>query len=239
LENYYRNVIYLLRLHIRDTTDLIFHFNYNQSRLLARDLKAVFNCKTVYTVHYLKWAFEFQGNLNKYHALRAKPEDQRTPYEELLFTTDEYESLLFREVDRIVALSRHKKHLLETCYQLDPDKISVIPNGLLSIDIVETANYLSLRRKWHISENESLILFAGRLHPVKGLAFLIGAFRNVLEKIPKCRLMIAGNGHYDMYTILGHKMSYQMIETLATIKNLNHFLPVHLQSCPMNYPWLS
>ena len=47
LEQYYQNVIYLLRLHIRDTTDLVFHFNYNQSYALAKGLKEVFDCRTV------------------------------------------------------------------------------------------------------------------------------------------------------------------------------------------------
>ena len=34
LEDYYHHVVYLLRLHIRDTKDLIFHFNFNQSYFL-------------------------------------------------------------------------------------------------------------------------------------------------------------------------------------------------------------
>ena len=56
LEDYYRNVIHLLRIHIRDTTDLVFHFNYNQSYMLVSGLKKAFNCKTVFTLHYIKWA---------------------------------------------------------------------------------------------------------------------------------------------------------------------------------------
>jgi glycosyltransferase involved in cell wall biosynthesis len=57
----------------------------------------------------------------------------------------------------------------------------------------------SLRKKWRLPEEEYVILFAGRLHPVKGLLFLIRSFRKVLETIPDCRLVIAGSGHYDTY----------------------------------------
>ena len=57
----------------------------------------------------------------------------------------------------------------------------------------------ALRQKWRIDKKELLILFAGRLHPVKGLTFLIRAFQKVLETLPDCRLMIAGSGNYDMY----------------------------------------
>lgn len=55
----------------------------------------------------------------------------------------------------------------------------------------------TLRKKRRIYDKEYLILFAGRLHPMKGLAFLIRAFHKVLEKLPNCRLLIAGNGDYD------------------------------------------
>ena len=65
LEDYYHNVVYLLRLYIKDTTDLVFHFNYNQSYYLVKELKAAFNCKTVSTVHFMKWSQEFQGNLSR------------------------------------------------------------------------------------------------------------------------------------------------------------------------------
>ena len=62
---------------------------------------------------------------------------------------------------------------------------------------VNTKNVL--RKKWRIYQNEYLLLFAGRLHAVKGLDFLIDAFRKVLEKIPGCRLIIAGNGNFETY----------------------------------------
>ena len=199
LEDYYRNVIYLLRIHIKDTTDLVFHFNYNQSRLLAKELKAAFDCKTVYTVHFLKWMLELHGNLDRFKALKAKPADQRTPFEQLLLTTDEYESMLFREVDRVIALSQYTQNLLCSEYGLEPDRVLVIPNGLRTVDNAETDNNLSLREKWRISEKELLILFVGRLHPVKGLHFLIRAFRKVLESLPYCRLMIAGSGNFEPY----------------------------------------
>jgi len=199
LEDYYRNVIYLLRQHIKDRTELVFHFNFNQSQLLAKELKAVFNCKTVATIHYLKWAFELQGNLSQLQALKSKPEKQRTAFEQLLHATNEYESLLFKEADRVIVLSQHNKFILETEYQLVPEKISVIPNGLDDTNTLQKNDQERLRKKWLISDNEFLILFAGRFQPVKGLIFLVRAFHKVLERYPKCRLMIAGNGNYDMY----------------------------------------
>ena len=199
VEDYFRNVIYLFRLHIKDTNNLIFHFNYNQCQALAKGLKELFECKTITTVHFIKWEFELHGNLFRYHTLKSKPKNQMNSFEQSLYTTDEYESLLYKEVDRVIALSHYTQHILETEYQIDIGKISIIPNGLEDTNSIQVSNRNSLRRKWHISENELIILFAGRLQPVKGLIFLIKAFFKVLEEIPNCRLMVAGSGNYNTH----------------------------------------
>jgi len=199
VEDYFRNVIYLLRLNIKETTDLVFHFNYNQSQALAKGLKEIFDCKTVTTIHFMKWAFEYQGNLQQLHALKSKPENQMSSIEQLFYTTDAYEGLLYKEVDRVIALSQHMKNLLCNEYRLNPEKICVIPNGLDGASFMPVTDKKNLRGKWKISENESLILFAGRLHSIKGLIFLIRAFRKVLETIPDSRLVVAGSGNSDTY----------------------------------------
>ena len=199
VEGYYLNVICLLRLYIKDTKNLVFHFNYNHCQFLAKELKAIFDCKTVSTVHFTKWMLEFNSNFSLLNRIKAKHEKQRSRYEQLIFTTDELENLLFKTTDRVIALSRYMHNLLQTEYQLDPYKIITIPNGLEDISTQMKISKNESRRKWRISEKELLVLFTGRLHPVKGLNFLIKAFRKVLEEMPDCRLMIAGSGEFNYY----------------------------------------
>ena len=197
LEDYCLNVAYLLRLYIKDTKDLIFHFNFNNYHFLAKKLKSFFACKTLTTIHYTKWAFDLHGNLSRLHALRKKPENQRTLSEQLLYKADEYEVMLYKEVDSVIVLSKNMQNLLCSEYKIEPDKTIIIPNGLEDINPQTDTNKAFLRKKWCISENESLILFTGRLHAMKGPDYLIRAFRKVLKKKPNCRLIIAGNGAYD------------------------------------------
>jgi len=199
IEEYNRNVIYLLRIHIKNTKDLIFHFNYALSYTIAKELKLVFDCKTVFSLHYTKWHLELHGNLDKLHKIKTKTEKQRSSFEQIIFFTNEYESAFFQEVDRVIAISQHMQFILNSEYQLDTKKISLIANGLEDIYAESQTNREILRRKWRISEKEFLILFAGRLESVKGLSFLLEAFRKVLEKESDCRLIIAGNGKYDLY----------------------------------------
>ena len=175
--------------------------------MLARELKTAFNCKTVATIHYTKWQNDLHGNLSRFRMLKAKPEEQQETSEQRKLTFYEYEGAMFREVDRVIALSRYMQNIPETDYQLDPSRIAIIPNGLqdseqlsMNSEQLKIGNYPkdSLRKKWRISDKEKLILFAGRLNAVKGLVYLVRAFRKVLETMPGCRLMIAGNGSYDL-----------------------------------------
>ena len=199
MEDYYRNVIFLLRLHIKDTTGLIFHLNFNLCQALAKGLKTAFKCKTVATIHYIKWQLELHGNLTRFYALLSKPDDQMSSFETLLKRTDIYKSLLFKGVDRVITLSQNTKKLLYGKYEIDPGKVSYIPNGLEDVSNAKEDNRDVMRHKWHISEKELLVVFVGRLHGVKGLTYLIRSFRKVLEFFPDCRLIIAGSGYYDMY----------------------------------------
>jgi glycosyltransferase involved in cell wall biosynthesis len=82
-------------------------------------------------------------------------------------------------------------------YGLDAARISVIPNGLE--DHGELSDRNILRKKWNIPHREKIILFAGRMDEIKGLSFLIKAFRRVLSIYPQCRLVLAGSGDFRKY----------------------------------------
>jgi len=150
---------YLLLLNMNDTKDLVFHFNYNHSYWLAKRLKEVFTYQTVCTVHFMKWSQELLGNVSRLQAIKTKPPDKRTANEQLLIDTDEYESQQYKASDRVVALSDDMKQFLNSAYRLEPEKVTVIPNGLHDLNSEKETNRCKLRKKWHLSENELSILF--------------------------------------------------------------------------------
>jgi len=199
IEDYCRNVVYLLRLYIKDTKDLVFQINYNHYQFFAKELKSAFECKTVATVHFTKWALELQGNLALLQTILSKPDDQKNAHDNWICTTVENESSLYKEVDQVIALAQNTKRFLQSEYQIEEHKISVIPNGLDDVRLMAETDKGALRKKWFISENEFIILFVGRLHEAKGIKYLFNAFRQVLKKIPDCRLMIVGSGEYGRY----------------------------------------
>ena len=190
---YYRNIVYLLKLQIKDTDQMVFQLNYNQSEKLAEELKRVFYCKIVTVIHYNNWGFSIYDNLPRLK--KALNEES----EENLKKTVEDEKLLYTKSDRVVCLTNYMHEILCCDYGLDSAKISFIPNGLS--DIAESKPHFKLlRKKWNVPVREKIILFAGRMDEIKGLIYLIKAFREVLKVYPNCRLVIAGNGSFDRYT---------------------------------------
>jgi len=195
---YYRNIVYLLKLHIKRQEDLIFNLNHNHSANLAEDLKNAFNCKIVTTVHYLDWYLRLSGNLTRFRQILTK---QKTDQGNELLQDIIHESYLkekefFASVDYIISLSECTQQILQEDYKIESDKILVIYNGLT--DNKSVPNKFVLKQKYHIPDIP-IILFVGRLDEIKGLKYALRAFKIVLEKQPNCHFIIAGNGTFDIY----------------------------------------
>lgn len=73
------------------------------------------------------------------------------------------------------------------------EKIEVIYNGIEN----KESNTLSrdlIRKEWGLNEEDILIGAISRLDPIKGITFLIDAFKKLSETIPTLRLVIIGSG---------------------------------------------
>jgi glycosyltransferase len=208
-EIYFRNIVYLLRLHIKNKKELIFHLNFFESGKLAEELKSAFDCSIVAVAHFSGWGFTIFDNPERLRNILK--EEHPDNFGENLKKSFEEEKAYYSKADRIICLSNYMKEILCRDYGQSAAKISVIPNGLkdngeLNVEkqrSAEANGELSgkevLRRKWNIATEEKIILFAGRMDEIKGVSFLIRAFREVLKKYRKCRLVIAGSGNYDTF----------------------------------------
>ena len=177
IEQYYRNIVYLLQLYITDNEDLIFHLNYFQNCKLAEELKKAFICKVILTIHSFNWSFEIFDNRQQLRYILNK--EQNYSLHEGLKKSVEEEKSLYSKVDHIICLSNYMKEILCSEYGLCDSKISIIPNGLndslisISQEIAGQARndtvLPGLRSKWNIHNKEKIVLFAGRMDEIKGL----------------------------------------------------------------------
>ncbi len=88
------------------------------------------------------------------------------------------------EADKIIAVSQFTKDQIIEHYQIDPQKIDVVHNG---IDPAET------KRQSHPMKDK-LVVFLGRLTNQKGPQFLIDTAEKVAAIYPRVKFVVAGTG---------------------------------------------
>lgn len=199
-QRYYRNLVYLLKTFIGENEEAIFVLNYLYMTPLVKLLHEHFpNAKVVAVVHYLNWCFALNGNVSKFHQLLGSK--HRDKKEEVLYEEYLNDRKLLQEVDKVICLSQATRSLLIADYQLKAEKTTVIYNGLKDEEITEitSKDRKDLKQSLSFDAEDAIVLFVGRLDSIKGVDFLIKAFRKVLDIYPHARLILAGDGSYNTY----------------------------------------
>jgi glycosyltransferase involved in cell wall biosynthesis len=96
--------------------------------------------------------------------------------------------------DKIVAVSNFTKEQILSNYNINPQKIEMIYNGINSNKLnFENGDFKSIVQKFNLS-SKPIVLFVGRVDdPRKGLLYLINAFKNVIKEVD-CELVVVGKG---------------------------------------------
>ena len=193
-------ISFLLTYYIDSNEENIFHFNFTLHHPLAQMLKKQYpDCRILLTLHYQNWLMELKGNTDKIQSMLAKTEEERSPMEKQIISDYEQDIKFFHYADKIICLANYTRSLLCEQLMITPDKIDTIYNGLEDNCICHSqAQRNSLRKKYRIGYSEKIILFVGRVDKLKGIDVLIEAFRMTLDTIPNARLIIAGDGDYNL-----------------------------------------
>ncbi|MFQ6136311.1 MAG: glycosyltransferase family 4 protein [Candidatus Hydrothermarchaeales archaeon] len=102
------------------------------------------------------------------------------------------------KADLVITVSNAmKEELISTHFP--PEKIRVCHNGIdtertFNPELIDKDRMAKIREEYGVREDENLLLFIGRLEPVKGVENLIRAMAIVLEENPKTKLLILGRG---------------------------------------------
>ncbi len=101
----------------------------------------------------------------------------------------EYEGL--QQADKVIAVSNYTKYLLVRNYQIDPNRIEVVHNGLTpSTSPIEPGPH-------HFASKQPVIVFMGRLTGQKGPEYILALAKQLLARIPHSLIILAGSG--DLY----------------------------------------
>ena len=115
------------------------------------------------------------------------------------------EWMLTYEANEVIVNSNYMKCELQRNFGLPFEKINVIPNGVNLTMYSGIEKDYDFRRNF-ASDNEKIILYAGRLVYEKGVQYLIGAMPKILQNYHDAKLVIAGKG--GMYDELKSQVNY-------------------------------
>ncbi|MCX7859502.1 MAG: glycosyltransferase family 4 protein [Chloroflexus sp.] len=119
-----------------------------------------------------------QGDINGYRSQQINDLEWRLTY----------------EAWRVIVCSHFMARQVRDYFTTPPDKIDVISNGvhIPPQPFATPADWVAFRRRF-AADNESLVIFVGRLVYEKGVHILLEAWQRVLAEMP-ARLVIAGTG---------------------------------------------
>lgn len=196
-----QEVVSILKPYISNTDSLIFHLNYTQDYFLADTLKTEWpDSKVVLTVHYFTWCFALYGNYSYLAHIINKEGIGLSDFEKEVIYSGLFEQQLFKITDKIICLSQFAQEILQDYYDIPLEKTIFIPNGLP--DKYQEKDSNLIRQLYHIPPEEKMILFVGRLDRIKGVSYLIEAFKEVIKEIPEAHLYLIGDGRFADYISL-------------------------------------
>lgn len=98
--------------------------------------------------------------------------------------------------DGIIAVAEAAKDNL-TATGVSDKKIRVILNGVYPLSRASEEEKREIRKRFDVSENETVVSIVARLEDIKGHEYFIDAAQMLIEKGYKAKFMIAGTGSYE------------------------------------------
>lgn len=98
---------------------------------------------------------------------------------------------LLKDSSKVIALTNREKDSLKSL-GINESNIQIIPNGINLLDYKNLPEKGIFRKKYGIQPDEKIILFLGRLHKIKGIDLLIGAFSDLSKDRDDIKLVIVG-----------------------------------------------
>ncbi|MDO8582931.1 MAG: glycosyltransferase [bacterium] len=116
--------------------------------------------------------------------LVARSESEREDVERI-----ESELLLTKKADRIIATSASDAEYLATLYSCPKDKISILTPGI-NLNLFKPKDKSKAKQTVGINKDQKLILFVGRIEPLKGIDVLLYSIKVLSENNPQMKLSL-------------------------------------------------
>ena len=135
-----------------------------------------------------------------------------------LVLKSKFSVLFLKKLDYIIAMSNNiAQSLIEA--GIAKKKIVIIPNGIDIKKYHPNNSGVGIRQKLNLLKSNPVILFVGNLMASKGLHVLIEAISQVVNKNPKCKLIMALELKHKKFSERKKEL-FDRIDTLGISKNV-------------------
>jgi len=158
----------------------------------------------------------------------------QTPEQREIGVRTYVEAQIMDFADRIVAATPRDRNQMVTLYGADPTKIVVIPPGV-DLDLFRPTPKAAARKRLGIRDDQKMILFVGRIEPLKGVDILIEAvaiaFRHHRElRDHVCLAIIGGDVGDDPSKLSAEMNRLQELRARLGVESLVTFLGKQAQT---------
>ena len=119
---------------------------------------------------------------------------------------------------KIICVSEPAKRHMVKRWQLDPEKIVVMPNGVDTLHFSSSNHDSRLVREEFNLGAGPVVAFVGGFQPWHGLDNLVESFTQILPQVPDARLLLVGDGRAR--PMLDRKVQECGLESIVTITGL-------------------
>jgi glycogen(starch) synthase len=98
--------------------------------------------------------------------------------------------------ERVIVCSYYMRGHVADIYDIDEQRVAVIPNGVDPSELQPNGDLEALRATF-AQPHERLVLLVGRLVYEKGFQHALDALPGVLERVPGVRFLVAGSGTHE------------------------------------------
>jgi glycosyltransferase involved in cell wall biosynthesis len=95
----------------------------------------------------------------------------------------------------VIVNSQHMLRELQNQFNMPPDKLAVIPNGI-DPDHFDFEFDPGPTRRQYASEHQQIVLYVGRMVREKGVQVLLQAAQSILAAVPGTQFLLVGTGYY-------------------------------------------
>jgi D-inositol-3-phosphate glycosyltransferase len=138
------------------------------------------------------------NNITTFHTL-AEIKNKTAGQEKESLIRSNYEDTIIKNADKIVVSTKHEMNVLQNSYDVNSTKVEIIEPGV-DLDLFKPQNKNDSKKLLGLI-NEPVLLYVGRIDPIKGLSVLIEAM-NLLNYKDRPKLLVIGDNNQSNPTML-------------------------------------